>query len=75
MQNSTSVAPYMSSNLREYNRIYKKYDSTIDFAYHSCNNRSKCTEGIPSGFVGSLFKSGRAVSRNLCNITLFDWIE
>lgn len=24
MQNSTSVAPYMSSNLREYNRIYKK---------------------------------------------------
>lgn len=23
MQNSTSVAPYMSSNLREYNRIYK----------------------------------------------------
>ena len=24
MQNSTSVAPYMSSNLREYNRIYKE---------------------------------------------------
>ena len=25
MQNSTSVTPYMSSNLREYNRIYKGY--------------------------------------------------
>ena len=24
MQNSTSVTPYMSSNLREYNRIYKE---------------------------------------------------
>ncbi len=49
----------------------KKYDSTIDFAYHSCNNRVSVRRVFPV-VVG---RSGRAVSRNLCNITLFDWIE
>lgn len=29
MQNSTSVAPYMSSNLREYNRIYKIFTGRL----------------------------------------------
>ena len=56
MQNSTSVAPYMSSNLREYNRIYKKVNdiyretaarfglsnSTFDILYTICEVGDGC---------------------------------
>lgn len=58
MQNSTSVAPYMSSNLREYNRIYKKVNdiyretaarfglsnSTFDILYTICEVGDGCLQ-------------------------------